>query len=97
MLVSLAMATRGNFILYVLDHQDKKLAVIDTKPVQEWCKELPYKKYARHIIQWTPKYMAAMNVHIPRWNHDVFAWNFSRAEGVANDVDGYVPMKHFCK
>lgn len=29
-----------------------------------------------------------MNVHIPRWNHDVFAWNFSRAEGVANDVDG---------
>lgn len=33
--------------------------------------------------------MAAMNVHIPRWNHDVFAWNFSRAEGVANDVDGH--------
>lgn len=64
----LVLEDDSNFMLYLTDHQDNKFTAVDTKPVQQWCHDLPYKKYVRHILQIAPKYMVAMNVLSPGWN-----------------------------
>ena len=52
-------------MLYVLDHVDKKLIVIDPSHVPEWCEDIPYRKYGNTITQFYKKYIAAMKCIVP--------------------------------
>lgn len=75
-------------MLYVLDHKDKTVTAIDPKPVPKWCQDMPYKAHVRHIIQWSPKYASAMQVHIPSWYADIFTWPYTRKDGIETEKEG---------
>ena len=51
------------FMLFVLDHKDKKFTWIDPTSTPEWRKDMPYKKYVRAILDMSIKYMSAMRVY----------------------------------
>ncbi|KAG2611440.1 hypothetical protein PVAP13_4KG147700 [Panicum virgatum] len=57
--------TRKNFMLYVLDHVEKELHVIDPSPVPKWFEGNAFRKYGKTLQHFCKKYMDAMNVHIP--------------------------------
>ena len=44
--------------------------------------------YARQILGFNLQYMAAVNVHIPRSNKDIFKWKFIHEKNIADDIDG---------
>ena len=72
-------------MLYVLDHVDKILIMIDPLRVLEWCEDNPYKKYGNMIIHFYKKYIAAMNVNSPNWNQNIYKWSFTHENGIVED------------
>ena len=72
-------------MLYVLDHVDKILIMIDPLRVLEWCEDNPYKKYRNMIIHFYKKYIAAMNVNSPNWNQNIYKWSFTHENGIVED------------
>ena len=48
------------------------IIMIDPRPIEDWCKDTPALMYARYTLEFTLQYMAAVNVHIPGWNENVF-------------------------
>ena len=62
--------------------------MIDSRPVEKWCKDTPALMYARQTLGFNLQYMAAVNVHIPEWNEDIFKWKFIREKNIADYVDG---------
>ena len=75
-------------MLYVLDHVNKKLIVIDLSRVLEWCEDNPYKKYGNMIIHFYKKYIAAMNVNSPRRGDDIIMWSFTGEDGIVEVQEG---------
>lgn len=65
-------------MLYIFDPQKKTLIMIDSRPVEKWCKDTPALMYARQTLGFNLQYMAAVNVHISGWNEDIFKWKFIR-------------------
>jgi len=77
-------------MLYVLDHVDKKLILIDPSRVPEWCEDIPYRKYRNTITEFYKKYIAAMNVNSPNWNQNIYQWKFTHEKGIVEDDEqGY--------
>jgi hypothetical protein len=56
----------------------KKLNVIDPSPVPKWCEGNTFRKYKKTLTHFYQNYMAAMNVHCPRWDGDIYKWSFTR-------------------
>ena len=77
-----------NFILFVLDHKDKKFTRIDPTSTPEWCKDMPYKKYVRAILDMSIKYMSAMRVYDQKWSQNIFTWKAKSANGIVEDKKG---------
>ena len=50
------------FMLFVLDHKNKKFTWIDPTLTPEWCKDMPYKKYVQTIQDMSTKYMGPMSI-----------------------------------
>jgi hypothetical protein len=59
-------------MLYIFDQQKKTLIMIDSRPVEKWCKDTTTLMYARQTLGFNLQYMATVNVHIPEWNEDIF-------------------------
>jgi hypothetical protein len=59
-------------MLYVFDQQKKMLIMIDSRSVEKLCKDAPVLMYARQTLGFNLQYMAAVNVHLLRWNEDIF-------------------------
>jgi len=77
-------------MLYILDHVDKKLIVIDPSRVPKWCEDNPYRKYRITITHFYKKYIASMNINSPNWNQDIYRWSFTHEKGnVEDDEQGY--------
>ncbi|RLM56054.1 hypothetical protein C2845_PM10G13700 [Panicum miliaceum] len=76
---------RKSYMLYVLDHVDKKLIVIDPSRVPEWCEDIPYKKYGYTIAHFYKKYIAAMNINSSRCDQNIYKWSFTREKGIVED------------
>ena len=72
-------------MLYVLDHVDKKLKVINPSPVLKQGEGSAFRKYGKTITHFYLKYMAAMNVHIPGWNEDIYQWKFTYEKNIVQD------------
>jgi hypothetical protein len=49
----------GCYSLFVIDHGKKHVTFIDFTPTQDWCKHMPYKRFAEAII------MASKNIRLP--------------------------------
>ncbi|RLN42780.1 hypothetical protein C2845_PM01G47630 [Panicum miliaceum] len=81
--------TGTHFMLYVFDHMNKKLNVIDPSPVPEWCLDIPYRKYGLDFAYFYKKYIAAMNVNSPNWNQNIYKWKFTREKEIFEDEKGY--------
>jgi hypothetical protein len=62
--------------------------LIDSRPVEEWCKDTPALMYARYTFGFNLQYTTTVNVHIPEWNEDIFKWKFIREKNIADDIDG---------
>ena len=62
--------------------------MIDSRPVEKWCKDTPALMYTRQTLGFHLQYMAAVNVHIPGWNDDIFKWKFIYKKTIADDIDG---------
>jgi len=77
-------------MLYILDHVDKKLIVIDPSRVPKWCEDNSYRKYRITITHFYKKYIASMNINSPNWNQDIYRWSFTHEKGnVEDDEQGY--------
>jgi hypothetical protein len=74
-------------MLYVFDQREKMLIMIDSRPVEEWCKDTPVLMYAKYTLGFSFNYTAAVNKHILRWNEYVFKWKFKREENIAEDIN----------
>jgi hypothetical protein len=61
--------------------------MIDSRPVEEWCKDTPTLMYARQTLGFNLQYTATVNVHIPGWNEDIFKWKFINEKNIADDID----------
>jgi len=72
-------------MLYVLDHVEKELHMIDPSPVPKWCQVNSFRKYGKTLTHFYLKYMAAMNVHIPGWNEDIYQWKFTYEKNIVQD------------
>jgi hypothetical protein len=48
----------GCHALFVIDHVKKHVTFIDFTPTQDWCKHMPYKRFAEAII------MASKNIRL---------------------------------
>jgi hypothetical protein len=48
----------GCHALFVIDHVKKHVTFIDFTPTQDWCKHMPYKRFAKAII------MASKNIRL---------------------------------
>ena len=46
--------------------------MIDSRPVEKWCKDTSALMYAMQTLGFNLQYMAAVNIHVPRWNEDIF-------------------------
>jgi hypothetical protein len=75
-------------MLYIFDQHKKTLIIIDSRPVEKWCKDTPALMYARQTLGFNLQYMATVNVHIPGWNKDIFKWEFIHEKNIADDIDG---------
>ena len=76
------------FMLFVLDHKDKKFTRIDPTSTPEWCKDMPYKKYVRATLDMGIKYMSAMRVYDQKWSQNIFTWKAKSTDGIIEDKDG---------
>lgn len=76
------------YMLCVLDNKYETVTVVDSKPVPKWCQDMVYKNHVRQIMQWSPRYMKAMNVHNPNWNQDIFMWPYTRKDDIEIDKIG---------
>nr|TKW09781.1 hypothetical protein SEVIR_6G124800v2 [Setaria viridis] len=79
----------NTYLLYVLDIKQKKLIVIDTKPIPKYATDVPYKHYAIQIVGFRLKFMNAFRqLKADSWE-DVHKWEFERAKGIVEDTDGF--------
>ena len=81
-------------MLFVLDHKDKKFTWIDPTSTPEWCKDMPYKKYVRAILDMSIKYMSAMRVYDQKWSQNIFTWKAKSADGIVEDKEGYIVLQY---
>jgi hypothetical protein len=79
----------GCYALFVIDHGKKHVTFIDFTPTQDWCKHMPYKRFAEAIIMASKKYKIAYNKKCSRWVEDIFKWEHTIRSGVPIDLKGY--------
>ena len=79
----------GCHALFVIDHVKKHVTFIDFTPTQNWCKHMPYKRFAEAIIMASKKYKIAYNKKHSGWAEDIFKWEHTIQTGVPIDLRGY--------
>ena len=75
-------------MLYVFDQWEKIFIMIDSRPIEEWCKDTPALMYASQTLGFNLQYTATVNVYIPVWNEDIFKWKFIREKNITDGIDG---------
>ncbi|KAL5647892.1 hypothetical protein ACJX0J_042247, partial [Zea mays] len=78
----------GCHALFVIDHVKKHVTFIDFTPTQDWCKHMPYKRFAEAIIMASKKYKIAYNKKRSGWAEDIFKWEHTIQTGVPIDLRG---------
>lgn len=82
--------TGKNFMLYMLDHMDKKLYVIDPSHIPSWCEGNAFRKYGKNLTHFSKSYMSAMNVQSSGWYEDIYKWSFRHEKEIVQDSEeGY--------
>ncbi|AQL04890.1 hypothetical protein ZEAMMB73_Zm00001d046710 [Zea mays] len=79
----------GCHALFVIDHVKKHVTFIDFTPTQDWCKHIPYKRFAEAIIMASKKYKIAYNKKRSGWAEDIFKWEHTIQTGVPIDLRGF--------
>ncbi|AQK85484.1 hypothetical protein ZEAMMB73_Zm00001d038024, partial [Zea mays] len=79
----------GCYALFVIDHVKKHVTFIDFTPTQDWCKHMPYKRFAEAIIMASKKYKIAYNKKRSGWAEDIFKWEHTIQTGVPIDLRGF--------
>ncbi|PWZ57978.1 putative ubiquitin-like-specific protease 1B [Zea mays] len=79
----------GCHALFVIDHVKKHVTFIDFTPTQDWCKHMPYKRFAEAIIMASKKYKIAYNKKRSGWAEDIFKWEHTIQTGVPVDLRGF--------
>ncbi|PWZ14870.1 Vacuolar protein sorting-associated protein 36 [Zea mays] len=78
----------GCHALFVIDHVKKHVTFIDFTPTQDWCKHMPYKRFAEAIIMTSKKYKIAYSKKHSGWAEDIFKWEHTIQTGVPIDLRG---------
>ncbi|PWZ06841.1 ATP-dependent DNA helicase PIF1 [Zea mays] len=79
----------GCHALFVIDHVKKHVTFIDFTPTQDWCKHMPYKRFAEAIIMASKKYKIAYSKKCSGWAEDIFKWEHTIQTGVPIDLRGF--------
>jgi sentrin-specific protease 1 len=79
----------GCYTLLIIDHGKKHVTFIDFTPTQDWCKHMPYKRFAEAIIMASKKYKFAYNKKHSGWADDIFKWEHTIRSGLPLDLKGY--------
>ncbi|AQK76511.1 hypothetical protein ZEAMMB73_Zm00001d018583 [Zea mays] len=79
----------GCHALFVIDHVKKHVTFIDFTPTQDWCKHMPYKRFAEAIIMASKKYKIAYSKKRSGWAEDIFKWEHTIQTGVPIDLRGF--------
>ncbi|ONM00077.1 hypothetical protein ZEAMMB73_Zm00001d030046 [Zea mays] len=79
----------GCYALFVIDHVKKHVTFIDFTPTQDWCKHMPYKRFAEAIIMASKKYKIAYSKKHSGWAEDIFKWEHTIQTGVPIDLRGF--------
>ncbi|XP_035814844.1 uncharacterized protein [Zea mays] len=79
----------GCHALFVIDHVKKHVTFIDFTPTQDWCKHMPYKRFAEAIIMASKKYKIAYSKKRSGWTEDIFKWEHTIQTGVPIDLRGF--------
>uniref|UniRef100_A0A804R8A2 Ubiquitin-like protease family profile domain-containing protein n=1 Tax=Zea mays TaxID=4577 RepID=A0A804R8A2_MAIZE len=79
----------GCYTLFVIDHVKKHVTFIDFTPTQDWCKHMPYKRFAEAIIMTSKKYKIAYSKKRSGWAEDIFKWEHTIQTGVPIDLRGF--------
>ncbi|PWZ03903.1 ABC transporter G family member 39 [Zea mays] len=78
----------GCYALFIIDHGKKHVTFIDFTPTQDWCKHMPYKRFAEAIIMVSKKYKIAYNKKRSGWADDIFKWEHTIRSGLPLDLKG---------
>ncbi|ONM27068.1 hypothetical protein ZEAMMB73_Zm00001d007535 [Zea mays] len=78
----------GCYALFIIDHGKKHVTFIDFTPTQDWCKHMPYKRFAEAIIMASKKYKIAYNKKRSGWADDIFKWEHTIRSGLPLDLKG---------
>ncbi|PWZ09596.1 hypothetical protein Zm00014a_013134 [Zea mays] len=79
----------GCHALFVIDHVKKHVTFIDFTPTQDWCKHMPYKRFAEAIIMASKKYKIAYSKKRSGWAEDIFKWEHTIQTDVPIDLRGF--------
>ncbi|ONM06627.1 hypothetical protein ZEAMMB73_Zm00001d033032 [Zea mays] len=79
----------GCYALFVIDHGKKHVTFIDFAPIQDWCKHMPYKRFAEAIIIASKKCKIAYSKKRTGWTKDIFKWQHTIQPGVPIDLKEY--------
>jgi sentrin-specific protease 1 len=79
----------GCYALFVIDHGKKHVTFIDFAPNQDWCKHMPYKRFAEAIIIASKKYKIAYSKKRTGWTDDIFKWQHIIQPGIPIDLKEY--------
>ncbi|AQK57897.1 hypothetical protein ZEAMMB73_Zm00001d052729 [Zea mays] len=78
----------GCYALFIIDHGKKHVTFMDFTPTEDWCKHMPYKRFAEAIIMASKKYKIAYNKKRSGWAHDIFKWEHTIRSGLPLDLKG---------
>ncbi|AQL03928.1 Ubiquitin-like-specific protease ESD4 [Zea mays] len=78
----------GCYALFIIDHGKKHVTFIDFTPTEDWCKHMPYKRFAEAIIMASKKYKIAYNKKRSGWADDIFKWEHTIRSGLPLDLKG---------
>jgi hypothetical protein len=62
---------------------------IDFTPTQDWCKHMPYKRFAEAIIMASKKYKIAYRKKRSGWAEDIFKWEHTLSRVVTQRTSPY--------
>jgi hypothetical protein len=72
--ILLPYSISSTYTFFVLDHTERTLMMFDTSPIQNWCQDIPYKRFVKKILNINVNYAQAVRHVCPRWFEDIFLW-----------------------
>lgn len=91
MQILLPYANHGHFILFILNMEERRVYIMDPRPIPSWFKgSHPTLYYIHKIHKIANNFKRSMELANPSWKDDIFFWHRIRPSYVPKTLDWYL-------